>query len=706
MYVFVIYGTQVHGSFQIIGALPNTVDDSNLESVTILNTSEISQEISGYILADLKKEYIFPEELFIEAWESQIFLRPETKLALNNTNEEIFLYNPERELVSSVSYKSSEKWIPLEFEVQDIKIDIVILEEPNDESLEDLSDEFEIIFDLQRPSYITQSGSSDTYLCDSGEEECKVNFNLEVSFWDIFKKWDYRCELDFWWVWETELEKCNPNTVIFPEWETDVIFRVIEKDTEQEFALKTINILFDRSLPSFDEVIQLSASPKLALRKPDIIVQSGLSWQGTNFYCIKQPCKINLDYKNLHTGAACFWDFWPGTTTSMTTRERCNPGYVTMPEWSFTLYLRVYEKAFPSNRKTLKYFIHNIPEEEIIAQDIILASESVVEEEIIQNINTNIVVQGTVGKEKTLSWNLLVCSDVEECFVNFTADWIDEDEGVRYSWTDNEEDFSQDINPKWVWFEQWEHNIVFQTTHSGAILDTQKFYISVTWKIEKEIVVVPKIIKEEIFTEPALFTSEEEKKETSEFLLPKWAFTQNYLVLKYDGLRISGKAPLWVEIEVFHEWKLVVSGTSDEKWKYRLVSKDFLSWEYGFVTKLILESGEEVLIESTKTAKISPEQITLWKTPKKKSTVRKSSTSNTYQKVSPSLILKNPLVSQKETIEELSLSMKVFLSVIICLSTIFAFLHLILTSAKRIPSTIFSLYWQRFLIKQKVCLIL
>lgn len=98
------------------------------------------------------------------------------------------------------------------------------------------------------------------------------------------------------------------------------------------------------------------------------------------------------------------------------------------------------------------------------------------------------------------------------------------------------------------------------------------------------------------------------------------------------------------------------------------------------------------MIESTKTAKISPEQITLWKTPKKKSTVRKSSTSNTYQKVSPSLILKNPLVSQKETIEELSLSMKVFLSVIICLSTIFAFLHLILTSAKRIPSTIFSLY--------------
>jgi hypothetical protein len=79
--------------FEIVEVMPNTSDDKNLEYITLKNTSDTVQSLSGYILADKKKEYLFIDDTFIEPGEKQEFFRPETKIALNNSDEEIYLYN-------------------------------------------------------------------------------------------------------------------------------------------------------------------------------------------------------------------------------------------------------------------------------------------------------------------------------------------------------------------------------------------------------------------------------------------------------------------------------------------------------------------------------------------------------------------------------------------------------------------------------------
>jgi len=686
--------------------------------------------LSWFILADLKKEYLISQDISLEIWEEYIFQRPTTKLILNNTNEEIFLYDSEKNIVDSVSYKSSVKWEVIQFwthvgdadmrpeDEKDTSKKEDIHPKDEDNSIEEEIPEssgmtgsgLEILFDLQRPSYVTQSGSSNSYICDSGREECKVNFNLESSFNDIFKKWDYKCEIDFGWVWEGEVEKCNPNTVIFPEWATEVVFKIIEKDTENEVITRSIKIIFDRSLPSIEEVTKISSSARLALRKPYFIVQSWLEWRGTNFYCKKQPCKFNLEYKKIHSWEACFWDFGPGTATSMSTRERCNPGYVTMPEGSFVLYLRVYERAFPSNQKNLKYFIHNIPEP---ALEIFLEEDSSVENEDFRSevweteeLNMQITLQWAIWKEKTLSWNLLTCSDVEKCFVNFIAEWVEESETINFSWKNNTESFSNNINPKWIWLETWKHKIVFEASNSWVVLDTQEFHVSVTWKVPKSKTPLSTEITE--FQEPILFSWVAIKKEESSelSLLPKWSFTQNYLVLKYDGLRISGKAPLWSKLEIYHDDTLIISGSIDEKWKYRLVSKDFTAWEYNFNTKLILNSGEEIILEGTKVADISAEQITLWNTPKSSPSRKKASLSSRYIPKTPNLIVKNTKELSENDDRELSILMRIFLSIIVCITLVFGWIHVLVTSVYFTPKSILVLYNVRFSTRQKVCLIL
>jgi hypothetical protein len=73
--------------------MPNTLDDKNLEYITLKNISDSSQSLSGYTLADKSKSYTFSDDIFLQSGEREQFFRPQTKLVLNNSDEEIYLYN-------------------------------------------------------------------------------------------------------------------------------------------------------------------------------------------------------------------------------------------------------------------------------------------------------------------------------------------------------------------------------------------------------------------------------------------------------------------------------------------------------------------------------------------------------------------------------------------------------------------------------------
>jgi len=729
-----LWVSSASASFAIVEVLPNTQDDTNLESISIKNIWELPLSLSWYTLADLKKEYLILSNEILDVWGVQLFLRPETKLILNNSDEEIFLYDSENNLVDSIEYSSSEKDVPLVFdELENIEDIENTWDSPwftnqwtwslswsgevlTVEDIKVVSEDLKVKFDLQRPSYITQSWSSDTYICDSWQDECKVNFNFEPSFEASFRKWDYDCEIDFGWVWESEKNKCNPNTVIFPEGETSISINLIHKDLQIVQAERTIHIIFDRSLPCFEEKIKKSKTAKLALRKPNIIVQSGLTGQGRNFYCKKKPCKFNLNYEKIHSAEACFWDFWPWVASSQTTRERCNPWYVEMPEWLYSLSLRVYEKSFPSNQQTLTYYIHNIPEPtedetlEIVQQsfeniwekrDIDLekeVQEDMSDELVIQDIHSKILLQWKIWNNKTLSWSTLTCSDADRCYVNFSSTWSKIPSEYSVAWMDNEVVFSNKSNPKWVWFWSGSHAIEYSVSYSWAILSSDSFMIHVNTKQlddwgEKET---------QISSEPALFTNIEEKivkKKTAK------DFTQNYLPLKYDGLRISGKAPLWSTLTIYSWERTLWSVQTDEKWKYRFISKDFLAWEYSFSTIVKLSSWEERLIENSWDAYIKTEDRAFWFMPKKISS-KKSSSSSSASTTAAKLIVKRDSNPEIQVQEEMSFWVRIFLIAIIALSIVIWVLHLIYTSSSYVTTHILHIIALQFSTRQKVCLIL
>ncbi|MCD5380696.1 PKD domain-containing protein [Candidatus Gracilibacteria bacterium] len=95
---------------------------------------------------------------------------------------------------------------------------------------------FSYIF--QRPSYVLPESIDNQYLCDKSKGECKINFKLiDEEEKDISSKFECEIGLDF---ISSEYQKCNPNTIIFPEGNNKVVFRVYEKNNRDNFREKII----------------------------------------------------------------------------------------------------------------------------------------------------------------------------------------------------------------------------------------------------------------------------------------------------------------------------------------------------------------------------------------------------------------------------------------------------------------------------------
>jgi hypothetical protein len=85
---------QVFSELLFSEVLPNTDDDINLEYIELLNNSDSVIFLSGYILKDKSdKQFIFDSSYFLNAHEKKKYSRNETKIILNNTDEQLFLYD-------------------------------------------------------------------------------------------------------------------------------------------------------------------------------------------------------------------------------------------------------------------------------------------------------------------------------------------------------------------------------------------------------------------------------------------------------------------------------------------------------------------------------------------------------------------------------------------------------------------------------------
>ncbi len=345
----------------------------------------------------------------------------------------------------------------------------------------------EIFFELQRPSYIFWEFWSDEFHCDTSKETCKVNFNLEASFWDWIKSTDYYCEINF-WIWKEtwEEQKCNPNSVDFPVWNFEVSFKIIHKNFPDIFTEKRIIIENKWYVPSNTSKItswwtsvawKTIKSYFVAIK--DIIVQSGVlkNWFN-NFSCKKEACSMNLNYQAQEKDDRCLWDFWQWIASSATTYTRCNPGIIKYGLWEFNGSLTVYEKWNDTNFKKINFTVTNIPD--IFSKDEELLSQDLEKEVVSSSITSSIVLQWKLSHEKTLTENKLSCLWVKKCNINLTAEIDWNKKGLSYIWTINGETFSEKQNPSGMWIETWEYEIILEILRGEDIIETQDFYVEVS----------------------------------------------------------------------------------------------------------------------------------------------------------------------------------------------------------------------------------
>ena len=91
--------------------LPNPEDGSDNEYIEIANGSVEPVDLFEWRIKDSSKSkgYQFKEHIILGPGEFFAIYRPDSKIALNNSNESIYLYNPKNEITSNVSFDKSIK---------------------------------------------------------------------------------------------------------------------------------------------------------------------------------------------------------------------------------------------------------------------------------------------------------------------------------------------------------------------------------------------------------------------------------------------------------------------------------------------------------------------------------------------------------------------------------------------------------------------
>lgn len=91
--------------------MPNPKDGSDGEYIEIVNGENEPVDLFGWRTKDASKSkgYQFKEHIILDPGEYLAIYRPDSKIALNNSDESVYLYDPKNEIASSVSFAKSIK---------------------------------------------------------------------------------------------------------------------------------------------------------------------------------------------------------------------------------------------------------------------------------------------------------------------------------------------------------------------------------------------------------------------------------------------------------------------------------------------------------------------------------------------------------------------------------------------------------------------
>jgi len=103
--------------------LPNPKKSSDDEYIEITNGESEPVDLRGWKIKDASKSkgYQFKEHEILNPGEYLAIYKPDSKLSLNNSNETVYLFNPQNELVSSATFEKSSKNSSYSFDGQEWK---------------------------------------------------------------------------------------------------------------------------------------------------------------------------------------------------------------------------------------------------------------------------------------------------------------------------------------------------------------------------------------------------------------------------------------------------------------------------------------------------------------------------------------------------------------------------------------------------------
>jgi len=472
--IIFLFSNTALSNFIIKEIFPNTINDSELEYIVIENTSNKEMNLKWYSISDKSwKKYVFKEFNF--TWNSnKKYYRSETKILLNNSKEELYLKNIEWNVVDSFIYDSTEKWYVYfkNWENIDYKIISVYDDWKSEES--EINQETKLnklIYTFQNPTYLLEKNYDINsfwtwwiiYNCDKNYSECKVNLDLRNNFnWEFNEK-DFLCNISFWsWIVTWEENKCNPSTVLFPIWEFDIKFEIINKKDKSYYIENNIVLINKEEEIEEKKVFKLNIKNELYIPKPKIIIQSWLEESYSKVYrnyytCNKKECSINLDYKWLDSWVDCKWKFYDGIHSDWT-EKKCNPWYVKYWPWLHKIKLFVCDENYSNNCNKNYIYVEN----------------KYIPEKLIAKIN----LQWILWKNKMKIWNNLYCINSEKCSINFTWDnskW----EIVKYLWDFWNWEKYEWKNPSNRTFQEWTYEILLSISDEEWNKNTEKYSLNV-----------------------------------------------------------------------------------------------------------------------------------------------------------------------------------------------------------------------------------
>lgn len=414
LYIFIIiaflfFVQRVFTSFSITEIYPNTDNDTKEEYIEITYDWNGDNNLNWYVLYDkIWKEYVFWNDIYVN-WESKKYYRPDTKILLNNSDEEIYFKNSSWEVIDSFSYTTTELWkiykkVELENELIDENTQNQNLEE-NTSSENEINTETSTWTSVENEILEDLENETSTWLIDENTETSSWN-TQETFTGTIINNTET-------WTWEIKEEKINfviKNTFQTPTYLTD-------RDRELEDN-RTYNC--DRT---------------------------------------KDDCRVNFDFSNSfwttikENDFNCIIDFWLWWLTWE--ENKCNPNTIIFPVWTYSLKIKIINKI---NSNYFWVFDFKIINDWKINSNINSSTTSKIYENISKPNKLNLknpIIEVQWGLEKNN-----ICNK-KECSINFIHEPIYDDitclwnfwSGIFDSNTNNK------CNPSYVYFSSWKHII-------------------------------------------------------------------------------------------------------------------------------------------------------------------------------------------------------------------------------------------------------